>query len=257
MEFVVIAIVAIFASGLTLFSGFGLGTILLPAFALFFPIDIAITLTAIVHLLNNFFKLTLLGKYASLKVVLRFGPPAILAAFAGAYLLTLMKGTDPLLTYTIAGSEKHIELVKLVIGILIIIFALMEFLPAFDNLSFQTKYLPLGGVLSGFFGGLSGHQGALRSAFLIRLKLTKETFIATGVVIACMIDISRISVYSTSFLASHVNENIALLITATLAAFAGAYAGRNLLKKVTYTTIRIIVGIMLIFIGVGISSGMI
>jgi len=37
---------------------------LLPVFALFFSIDLAIAMTAIVHLLNNFFKLTLLGKYA-------------------------------------------------------------------------------------------------------------------------------------------------------------------------------------------------
>jgi acyl-CoA reductase-like NAD-dependent aldehyde dehydrogenase len=42
-------------------------------------------------------------------------------------------------------------------------------------------YLPVGGLLSGFFGGLSGHQGALRSVFLLRAGLTKESFIATGV----------------------------------------------------------------------------
>ena len=29
-------------------------------------------------------------------------------------------------------------------------------------LEFDRRYLPLGGLLSGFFGGLSGHQGALR-----------------------------------------------------------------------------------------------
>ena len=46
MEFVVIAIVSAGASLLTLFSGFGLGTILMPAFAVFFPLDIAISLAA-------------------------------------------------------------------------------------------------------------------------------------------------------------------------------------------------------------------
>ena len=38
MEYVVIGSVAAFASLLTFFSGFGLGTILTPAFMLFFPI---------------------------------------------------------------------------------------------------------------------------------------------------------------------------------------------------------------------------
>jgi hypothetical protein len=44
MEFVVIRVVALLASLLTFFSGFGLGTILLPIFALFFPADIAVAL---------------------------------------------------------------------------------------------------------------------------------------------------------------------------------------------------------------------
>ena len=56
MEYTVIILVALFASALTLFSGFGLGTLLMPAFAFFFPIEIAVALTAVVHLLNNIFK---------------------------------------------------------------------------------------------------------------------------------------------------------------------------------------------------------
>lgn len=39
-------------------------------------------------------------------------------------------------------------------------------------------------------------QGALRSAFLARAGLSKEVFIATGVVIAVLIDFSRIGIYA-------------------------------------------------------------
>ena len=53
MEFLIIAIVACGASLLTFFSGFGLGTILTPVFIFFFPLDVAIALTGIVHFLNN------------------------------------------------------------------------------------------------------------------------------------------------------------------------------------------------------------
>ncbi|OFZ11088.1 MAG: hypothetical protein A2Z20_04150 [Bdellovibrionales bacterium RBG_16_40_8] len=62
MDFVVIALVAFAASLLTFFSGFGLGTILLPVFAIWFPIDVSVALTAVVHFLNNIFKLMLVGK---------------------------------------------------------------------------------------------------------------------------------------------------------------------------------------------------
>ena len=41
-----ICTVALLASALTFFSGFGLGTLLLPAFALFFPVEQAVALSA-------------------------------------------------------------------------------------------------------------------------------------------------------------------------------------------------------------------
>ena len=45
---VTIPLVAMGASLLTFISGFGLGTLLLPVFAVFFPLEVAILLTAIV-----------------------------------------------------------------------------------------------------------------------------------------------------------------------------------------------------------------
>ena len=74
-------------------------------------------------------------------------------------------------------------------------------LPCFEKLSFDPKYIPIGGGLSGFFGGLSGHQGALRIAFLIRAGLQKEIFIRSMVVSAVMVDISRLLVYGSIFFA--------------------------------------------------------
>jgi len=59
VQYVVLCLAALAVSGLTLFSGFGLGTLLMPVFAIFFPIEIAIAMTAIVHLANNIFKLAL------------------------------------------------------------------------------------------------------------------------------------------------------------------------------------------------------
>ena len=49
MELILIGLAALFTSALTLFSGFGLGTILMPVFALFFPLPLAIAATAVVR----------------------------------------------------------------------------------------------------------------------------------------------------------------------------------------------------------------
>jgi len=79
MNFVLIGIVSLIASCLTLFSGFGLGTILLPIFALFLPVSVAVAATAVVHAANNILKVVLLGRFADFRIVLKFGVPAIIA----------------------------------------------------------------------------------------------------------------------------------------------------------------------------------
>jgi len=83
MELILIGAIALLTSGLTLFSGFGLGTLLMPVFALFFPVPLAIAATAVVHFANNLFKFGLLSKQADWQVVVRFSVPAAIAAMAG------------------------------------------------------------------------------------------------------------------------------------------------------------------------------
>jgi uncharacterized protein len=255
MEYILICFAALAASGLTLFSGFGLGTLLLPAFAIFFPVQAAVAMTAVVHLANNVFKLGLIGKKADLRAVMAFGLPALLTSFAGAMLLIRLADMSPITTYTMLDREFSVYPIKLVIGMLMALFALLELLTPMKKLSIDPRYLPLGGLLSGFFGGLSGHQGAFRSAFLVKSGLSKEAFVGTGVVIAVMVDVSRITAYSGLLWSPEVRENLNLIIIATLAAFAGAVLGRIMLKKITLKSVQIIVASLLFFIAAGLVSG--
>lgn len=257
MDYLLICLTAFLGAGLTFFSGFGLGTLLTPVFAIFFPIDIAIVLTAIVHFLNNIFKLILVGKHVDKNIILRFGVPAILFALLGAYLLSFLSDTMPLAQYNLWGNVHEITPLKLIIALLLIVFSLFEIVPKLANLKFSQKYMLLGGALSGFFGGLSGNQGALRSAFLLRANLSKEAFIATGVVIACMIDVSRLTIYSKGIMAVSSQLNYNLLLTATLSAFAGAYLGNKFLKKITIETLQYMVAFMLILFSILLGLGII
>jgi uncharacterized membrane protein YfcA len=106
MDYLVISATAFLASGVTLFSGFGLGTVLMPALALFFPIPVAIAATAVVHLANNLFKLARVGRHADLRIVLRFGAPAAVAAIVGAGLLTLFADIPVLATYRLGERTR-------------------------------------------------------------------------------------------------------------------------------------------------------
>lgn len=255
LSFLVICTVALLASGLTFFSGFGLGTLLLPAFALFFPVEQAVVLTAVVHFLNGLFKLALVSKHADGDVVIRFGLPAIAASFFGAWVLVRLADLGPLFTYLAFGHTFAVTPVKLIIGVLLLVFASLELLPRFSSLSFGPKYMPAGGLLSGFFGGLSGMQGALRSAFLVRAGLTKEAFIGTGVVIAAMIDLSRLGVYASSLSKEAPHLDYGLLAAAVLAAFIGAILGNRYLKKLTMPAVQRMVAMLLVAVAVGLILG--
>lgn len=262
LDYLVIIIVCFGASILTFFSGFGLGTILLPAFGLFFPIETAVAATAIVHLSNNVFKFALVGKHADKKIFLRFVIPAVIASFAGAALLNYFTGLHTYYNYTLFGYRLSVTPVNLVIAVLMLSFAVIELIPGFDELQFKPKYVPVGGVLSGFFGGLSGHQGALRTAFLIRTGLEKEKLIGTMVSASIFIDITRIAVYSNSFLNTEIfsagkGNILYLIITGIIAAFAGSFLGSKLLKKVTIKSIKYSVAAMLIVIGLLLGAGVI
>lgn len=257
LEFIIIPAVALLASLLAFYSGFGLGTILLPAVAIFFPVNIAITLTALVHLLNHLFRLTLVARHASKSIILRFGLISLVASFAGAQLLSHLTVLKPLYSYQLLGSTFTVTPIKLIVAVMIIFFALWEVLPQLQKVSFSQKYLPLGGLLSGFFGGFSGQQGPLRSAFLVKSGLGKESYIATNTVIAIMVDISRLAVYFTNFSLGSAERNVTLLAVTATAGFAGALLGNLWLKKVTMRLIKILVTIMLLGIGLALGSGLI
>jgi uncharacterized membrane protein YfcA len=256
MELLILCLAALLTSLLTFFTGFGLGTILTPVFAIFFPIEIAIALTGVVHFLNNIFKLALVGLKADKGVLIKFGIPAFFSALIGAYLLVKLSNLEPLYSYTIDDRNFIVTPVKLIVAVLLIFFALMEVVPSLKKLDFG-KNLFVGGILSGFFGGLSGNQGALRSAFLMKAGLSKEVFIATGIVIACIIDFSRLGVYSTRFLQSGLHENLTLVIAATLSAFVCAFFGNKLLKKITMESLQMIVTIMLIILSIALGLGLV
>lgn len=259
--YIIIAVVSFCVAGLTFFSGFGLGTLLMPVFAVFFTVQIAVAATAIVHLANNIFKVVLIGKRADKGIVLLFGLPAAISATIGAWLLGYLSNLQPLFSYTLYGKFFDVEPVKLTIGVLMIIFAIFELTPALDRFSFSARWIPLGGMLSGFFGGLSGHQGALRTIFLTRAGLSKESFVGTIAVVATLVDIVRIFVYGLTVFQKHFSmiepEKWVLVLIAVIAAWAGSFIGSRLLGKITMRALRIIIGILLLFLGFALGSGIV
>lgn len=256
MEFIVIPLVGFVVSGLTFFSGFGLGTLLLPAFIAFFPAEVAVGLTAVVHALNNVFKFGLVRRQINWDVVVRFGLPALVCAYFGAKLLVSLAEAQSTVSYELFSRRFETTPLNMVMGVLILFFALIEIVPRLGRLSVDRKYLPLGGMLSGFFGGLSGHQGAFRSVFLLRSGLSKDAFIASGIAIALLVDAVRLSVYGMNLSREVVSTNLVLLLLVVASAFLGAFVGNRFAKKTTLRSVQIIVSVLLFVVAAGLLTGL-
>ncbi|MFO7965154.1 MAG: sulfite exporter TauE/SafE family protein [Desulfobacterales bacterium] len=262
MDFLIVAFAAFFVSGLTLFSGFGLGTLLLPVFALFFPVEVAVAAVAVVHGINNLFKIFVVGRHADRSLVLRFGLPAVFAAFVGASALGYVSQFEAIIRYSVGSKTAVITPVKLAVGFLMLVFAWIELSPKFRKLTFKRQHLVAGGVLSGFFGGFSGHQGALRSAFLVKADIATEAFVGTNAFIGFMVDAARIATYIFIFLATGMGTAIGsdrwpLILTGILGAFGGVMTGKRFLHKVTMKSIQTLTGILLLGIALALGLGLI
>jgi len=224
-------------------------------------VPVAVAATAVVHAANNVFKVALIGRHADRGVLLRFGLPAVGAAFAGAALLGALAGQPPLFEWRLLGRAAAVTPVELVMGLLILGFAALELVPRLRSWRAPARWLPLGGAASGFFGGLSGHQGALRAAFLAPLGLPPSAFAATQAVLGCLVDAARLGVYGTAFFAGRLAGVEAparwgLVGVAVVCAFAGALLGRRLLPHLTMDHVRRLTGALLLVVGAGLASGL-
>lgn len=261
MTLIIISIVSLVSSLLTFFSGFGLGTLLSGVLFIFFEVEIALVITTIVHFANNVFKLILVRKNIDKSLFYKFGLYSIIGSVTGACLFYVVKEIPHFYFYKIGSKIFYMTWIKMMLGIILIYFALSEIFSNLNIRSLSDKESDIlirnGGLISGFFGGLSGHQGALRSAFMIQLNLTKECFIATGVAVACLVDMTRLPVYINSINYNTITEQKYIIIAAILSAFAGAYIGSKVLKKTTMKSLQYLVVCLLFLIGIALLSGLI
>jgi uncharacterized membrane protein YfcA len=176
-------------------------------------------------------------------------------SFAGAELLNYISFQKYEYTYGLLGITATITPVKIVVALLMIVFVVVELIPEWSfKVSGRISYL-IGGMFSGFFGGLSGNQGALRSMFLLKAGLSKESYIATGVLIACLVDISRLAVYTQNWTALNLDAQLSLMIVAVISALGGSLLGKKYIQKITMKSMQRLIVVFLSCIALLLGSG--
>ena len=233
MQVIYLTLLTIAASTLGTVTGFGISTIMVPIVLLFLPFPQTLLLVGVIHWFGDIWKMLLFKKGLNWKIILSFGIPGILAASLGARLVI----------------ELPESLLSRFVGILLLGYVIYLFL----NPSFKTKPTTLSGVLggmgSGFLGGLTGvGGGALRSIVLTAFNLPKEIYIFTSGVLGFAIDASRIATYFLEGI--KINQNLSLgLILFIPASFLGAKIAQKIVNKIPQGTFRKIVGVFLLAVG--------
>lgn len=254
-ELILISLGAAVASAFTFLTGFGLGTILLPVFLLAMGPALAVAAVAPVHLSHNLGKFLLLRSHVDRALLVQFGVPALLAAALGAWGLARLTDWPELGAWSLFGKTFSICPLKLVIGLSLAVFSVWELFGGGGGI----RGVPLwaGGLASGLLGGLTGHQGAIRSAFFLGKNLPKEAFIATGAAVACVVDFTRLAVYVQLFRSLGGSIPWPVIGAGIAGAAVGLWVGRRSLQQISGDGFRKVVGVGLLVFGIGLAAGVI
>jgi len=204
----------VFAAALTVPAGFGLATMLTPLFLVWFEPHQAVAGVAVVHGVHNGFKARVLKDSIDNDAIRRFGWTLLFGAMIGALLQSVIP-SDPLL---------------LVMGVALIVLPVLKVSERWSSYRLPEAEDRMGGFGSGFMGGLTGHQGALRAMFLQQRLPDKTAYAATAALLALVVDATRIPIYLWHD-ASVLTEETGLMLMFCLAALIGAQLGRRWLER--------------------------
>lgn len=226
---ILIVVVAFIAAALTVPAGFGLSTMLTPVVLFVMEPHEAIAVVAIVHGAHNAAKYYSLKIHVDFEAIKHYGIWLVIGAIIGA-LLQNMVPQEPLL---------------ILIGCFLIILPILTLSEDWTGYKIPEANDRIGGFGSGFMGGLSGHQGALRAMFLSRRLTNKMSFAATASILALCVDLTRIPIY-LYFRSEEIVAYSQLTLALVISALLGVKVGKIWLEKLKSKTIHngVMIGIV-------------
>lgn len=231
MEITLIALLTIVAGMIGTITGFGTSTIMVPVLLFWFPLPMTLLLVGIIHWFGDIWKISLFRKGFNWKLVLSFGIPGVLLTWFGAQLVF----TTPE------------ELLSRILGGFLVVYTIFLFFNPSFKFKSSTATAAIGGGLSGFFAGVFGVGGAVRSAFLAAFNLPKAVYIATAGAIGLAIDSTRLIAYwqDGTTIGDLPLWSLAVFIAASL---VGAQIAKKVVDKIPQGTFRTVVAAFLFII---------
>jgi uncharacterized membrane protein YfcA len=229
-----IAVASVIAGAIASVSGFGIGSILTPLLALRVGTKLAVAAVSIPHLIATALRFARIGKHVDKRVFVSFG----ITSAAGGLLGALLHGrfSSTVLSY--------------ILGALLVFAGLMGITGLSKRMRFEGPAAWVAGALSGAFGGLVGNQGGIRSAAMLGMQVSKESFVATATAIALVVDFARMPVYAV-MQGRPVLQIWPVLLLAIIGVVLGTLAGERILKRIPEAVFRRVVSAIILALGVG------
>ncbi len=179
MFLVAVFVVAIVSGATAAVVGFGIGSLMTPLLAIRFGTTTAVALVTVPHAVATAVRCWRLRAHVSRPVLIRFGLLSAAGALAGALAYTRLGPTA--LTRALGG--------------LLVLTAVAQLTGWASRWQPRGPLVAIVGLVSGFFGGVAGNQGGLRSAALTAFGLTPLQFVATATATGLLVDAARTPVY--------------------------------------------------------------
>jgi uncharacterized membrane protein YfcA len=226
------ALLGTLAGAIASVAGFGIGSLLTPMLVPALGTGLAVVAVALPHAAGTALRLWRLRAWIDWSLLRGFG----VASAGGGLLGALMHGR---LSGTVLAR---------VFGCLLILSGLAGLVGWTTRVTLDRGPALFAGGLAGFFGGLVGNQGSIRSAALLTFRLPPRGFVATATAVALLVDAARLPVYlaqSTAIL----REQPALIAVLTGGVIAGTLIGEPILRRIPEPVFARVVGVLLLALG--------
>jgi uncharacterized protein len=141
------------------------------------------------------------------------------------------------------------NLLQIIFSVMLIVAGILGVLQISERLRLGKWSASIVGFASGFFGGLVGEQGGIRSVALLGFDIEKEAFIATATATGLIVDVVRMPVYfATQY--SQVVQFILITLLSSSAVIAGTLAGNIVLKRIPQEIFKQIVSFLVLILGI-------
>ena len=224
---------AVLAGATAAVAGFGIGSLLTPLLALRYGMGAAVAGVAVTHAIATAFRAWRLRSSVDWQVLRSFGLVSAAGGLAGALLYARLGGIA----------------LTVILGLLLVATAVAGVTGWTERWRPRGAGAQLLGVLSGFFGGVAGNQGGLRSAALLSFGLAPAAYVATATMTGLLVDAARLPVYL--WLAGDALRGMTGVVTvATIGALVGTLLGERLMLGISPARFRLLVSLLIGLLGI-------